>query len=272
LAPVDRPRYRRVSSRVWNDEKFDELSKAKPNAQTLWFWLLTGPLTTAIPGLIPAGVATMAERLNWPLAATRQAWGEIAARGMAVADFKAPLIWLPKAVRHNPPESPNVVRSWRRVLATDIPPSPVARQAEAYIAAFLERMGPAFAEAFAKGIPASFPESGSGTGSGSTTPPSPRAAGGKPPTRKELEHANAELAAWKRDHAPWSLQEIRAHQAACERNGEPVLEVGDPAYDGGPSCWHVPPCEDLDVCRGRIVGELRAKRAQGLTLAEGATA
>src|SRR5690242_16703743 len=115
---------------MWNDDKFCELSPPKPNAQTLWVWLITGPLTTMVPGLVPVGLGTMSDRLGWPYSSTQEKWREIEALGMAKADWKAPLVWLPRAVHHNPPEAPNVAIGWRRTIQNEIPPCPLRDEAE----------------------------------------------------------------------------------------------------------------------------------------------
>lgn len=113
---IEKRRYRKVSTRMYFDKKFTDLSPVKPSGQSLWLYLITGPHTNAVPGLFVAGEAQLAEALNWKLSDFRRYWSEIAAQGMAEADWKARLVWLPKAITHNIPESPNVVTSWRTHL------------------------------------------------------------------------------------------------------------------------------------------------------------
>lgn len=109
---ADEP-YSKVSRRMWTDERFRALSAPKPNAQTLWQYLLTGQRCTSIPGLIAAGVLGLADDLNWPANATKKCLAEIEAAGMAVVDHAAKLIWLPNAVtKHNMPANPSVVIGW----------------------------------------------------------------------------------------------------------------------------------------------------------------
>jgi hypothetical protein len=45
--------------------------------------------------------------------AFREAFGEVFRKGLAEADWKARVVWVPNAVKYNRPESPNVVKSWR---------------------------------------------------------------------------------------------------------------------------------------------------------------
>ena len=106
-------RYKRVSVHLWGDEKFRALSPLPPSGQSLWLYLLCGPQTTGLPGVFSIGEAALAERLGWPLETFRLCWAEISAQKLAKADFKAPLILLPKALNHNPPASQNVVMFWR---------------------------------------------------------------------------------------------------------------------------------------------------------------
>lgn len=143
------PRYRRISTRLWGDERFCALSKPKPNGQSLWIFLLTGPHTGPVPGLFSAGEAALAEVLGWPLAAFRRCWRELEQRGLVHADWRARVVWLPNAVRHNSPESPNVVRSWRAAI-DDIPESALKGDALQSLQAFAEGLGEPYAKAFAE--------------------------------------------------------------------------------------------------------------------------
>jgi hypothetical protein len=140
-------RYRKIEVRIWSDEKFRSLSSLLPSAQALWFYLLTGPHTGPIPGLYRAGRAAMAEELGWDLEAFAQAFAELEDAGMVRADFQARLVWLPNALKHNKPESPNVVRSWRTEIDL-LPECPLKREALTGIGAVLEDAGESFVAAF----------------------------------------------------------------------------------------------------------------------------
>lgn len=141
--------YRKTGVRMWGDDKFRHLSPLPPSGQSLWIWLLTGPKTTNLPGLIAGGRAALAEELGWEQEAFDRCFGEIEGLGMARADWKARLIWLPKAVEHNPPANPSIVVAWRRQFDV-LPECALKSQAEASIVRFLEQKGPAYAEAFAR--------------------------------------------------------------------------------------------------------------------------
>lgn len=164
-------RYSRVSRRMWGDEKFRRLSAPKPNAQTLWQRLLTGPELGCIPGLFEAREAGLADALGWTLAAFRKCWKEIADQRMAFADWSAGLVWLPQGIVHDPPASPNVVKSWR-LAWLELPESELKDQARARIESHLAEMGDAWVKAFSEA---------SGKPSGKPSRKPSRKASDKPP-------------------------------------------------------------------------------------------
>jgi len=140
-------RYRKIEVRTWSDEKFRALSPMPPSGQGLWFFLLTGPHTGPIPGLFRAGRAAMAEELGWPPEAFDEAFAEVSSHGMAKADFVARLVWLPNAIKHNKPESPNVVKSWSTEFDL-LPECPLKQEAMDALKAFVCALGPGFSGAF----------------------------------------------------------------------------------------------------------------------------
>lgn len=89
----------------------------------------------------------MAEELDWDVEAFDEAFQEVFENGMAKADFKARLVWLPNALKHNKPESPNVVRSWRVELDL-LPECDLKNEAIARIREILESIGPSYVQAF----------------------------------------------------------------------------------------------------------------------------
>ena len=140
-------RYRKVEVRTYGDEKFRRLSPILPCGQGLWLYLITGPHTTAIPGLFRAGRAGMAEELGWPLEDFDKAFGEVSAQGMAKADFQNRVIWIRNALKHNSPASPNVVMSWAAELDL-IPECALKCEAISGIQEFLGTLHPAYLQAF----------------------------------------------------------------------------------------------------------------------------
>ena len=140
-------RYRKVEVRTYGDEKFRKLSPIRPCGQGLWFYLITGPHTTAVPGLFRAGRAAMAEELGWPPEAFNHAFQEVLDQGMAKADFENRVVWLPNAIKHNKPASPNVVTSWAAELDL-IPECALKSEAIKAIEEFLNLLGTSYAQAF----------------------------------------------------------------------------------------------------------------------------
>lgn len=140
-------RFRKVEVRTWGDEKFRALTPIPACGQGLWLYLITGPHTGPIPGLFRAGRAGMAEELGWELEAFDEAFAEVFAQGMVKADFKARVMWIPKALQHNTPESPNVVRSWSAEFDL-IPECDLKREAYEGLRNAVSAVGPAFLTAF----------------------------------------------------------------------------------------------------------------------------
>lgn len=124
--------YRRIEVHTWVDEKFKRLSPIQPSAQALWFYLLTGPQTGIIPGLFKAGHAAMAEDLDWNQEAFEKAFQEVLREGLVKDSIKDRLIWIPNAIKYNPPSSPNVIRSWAAALDT-LPECSLRREAIEYM-------------------------------------------------------------------------------------------------------------------------------------------
>ncbi|QGZ62110.1 hypothetical protein [Paraburkholderia acidisoli] len=147
VVPVAKARYRKIEVRMWGDEKFCALSPIQPSAQALWIFLLTGPHTGPIPGLFRSGRAAMAEELNWGPEAFEEAFREVFQQGMAQADWKAKVVWIPNAIKCNRPESPNVVRSWASEWAL-IPECDLKREAYESLRANIHGLGEAYGKAF----------------------------------------------------------------------------------------------------------------------------
>jgi len=149
-------RYRKVDPRIWNDEKFRSLPD---NGKLVFFMLLTHPSMTAL-GAMRATVSGLAEELGWEREAFAEAFAEALRQGMAEHDPKACLIAIPKFIRYNPPESPNVVKAWAG--AVDLLPecalkTTVLHRAKAHTEGMAEGFAKAFAEAFAKAMPKGMP-------------------------------------------------------------------------------------------------------------------
>ena len=149
------PRYRKVEVRIWNDSKFVSMSD---DGKLIFLFLLTHPHMTSI-GAMKGGVGGLSEEMRWDTERLREAFREGVSNGMIEHDEKALLIVLPNFIKHNAPENPNVVKSWRS--ANDLlPESPLKDLAMKRVRAFLGGHGKdpaawikAFDEAFGKGMP-----------------------------------------------------------------------------------------------------------------------
>lgn len=145
-------RYRKVDPRIWNDEKFRSLSD---DAKLVFFMLLTHPNMTAL-GAMRATVGGLAEEMGWGLERFREAFREALSKGMAEHDQKACLVMLPKFLKYNPPESPNVVKAWADSLDL-LPECGLKTRVITESVAFLKGKSKAFQEAlpeaFAKTMP-----------------------------------------------------------------------------------------------------------------------
>ena len=104
--------YRRVFRKAWEGGSFTELPPAPPSARFLWLWLLCGPESTHVPGCLRIGAAGAAEILGWSVQDFLACFEELVSRGMAVADWEHRLVWLPAAIRYNPPANPNTTKAW----------------------------------------------------------------------------------------------------------------------------------------------------------------
>lgn len=148
-------RFRKVEVAVWGDERFQALSPARPNGQTLWLYLLTGPRTTTFPGLVVARDQVMASDLGWELGPFREAFREASGKGMAKADWKAGLVVLRKALIDSTgeprdtakPESPNVIRSWAKSW-DEVPECSLKAEYLLNLESFSKALGEAFHKAF----------------------------------------------------------------------------------------------------------------------------
>ena len=145
-------RYRKVDSRIWNDAKFAGLSD---NGKLVFFMLLTHPNMTAL-GAMRATIPGLAAEMGWQAEGFREAFREALSKGMAEHDEKACFVALPRFLKYNPPESPNVVKAW--VGALDLLPecdlkSLVIQRAKAFTEGMTEGYAKAFREAFAKAMP-----------------------------------------------------------------------------------------------------------------------
>jgi len=126
--------YGRTERFIWKDPRFHDLG---PDGKMVFLHLLSSPGAYPVPGLVHATPLLLVEWLNWEaesdgdvVAALQRVQAAIAVcvdAGWAQVDPRAKLVRIPNAVNHEPPDNFNVVRGWLRVLAQDVPPSPLRR-------------------------------------------------------------------------------------------------------------------------------------------------
>lgn len=149
-------RYRKIDPRIWNDEKFRLLGD---DGQLIFLFLLTHPSQTAL-GAMRATMEGLAIEKRWTVKRFQGPFEKILQCGMAVYDEDVACIWLPKFVRYNEPESPNVVSGWLKAL-NFIPECALRRRAivqAGHAVRSLEDKRGAFKEAFAKAFPEEYAE------------------------------------------------------------------------------------------------------------------
>lgn len=203
----EKGRYRLVSTRLHNDEWYRSLSPSLPSAQHLWHHLLTCPESTFIPGLMKLGQLQLSELLGWPVRAgapwpetkrkrfeelftkrlpkpfqqgfleafpigLEEAFDELRRNGRANADWEACVVWLPNAVRHDPPANPNMILGWEDYFRNELPDCDLKWRAlleiaesvlelrdgaPTFLAAF-ERAFPELRDGLSKRLPKPFPK------------------------------------------------------------------------------------------------------------------
>lgn len=145
-------RYRKIDPRIWNDAKFRSLSD---QGKLVFFMLLTHPAMTAL-GAMRASLPGLATELGWSSEGFAVAFREVSAKGMAEHDERACLVAIPRFLKYNPPESPNVVKAW--LGSVDLLPecrlkTLVLQRAEEFAEGMSDGFRKAFQEVFAKTMP-----------------------------------------------------------------------------------------------------------------------
>jgi hypothetical protein len=153
-------RYRKIDTRIWNDEKFRELSD---DAKLVFFFLLTHPHMTSI-GAVRATLPGLAAEIKWTSESLQRAFAEASSRGMAKHDAEASVIWLPNFIRYNAPENPNVLKAWASAVEL-LPECDLTREAVQAVKDFSKELP----ESFQKELPEVFANTGTVTGAGTGT-------------------------------------------------------------------------------------------------------
>ena len=112
-------RFVHVQPRMWNDERFRQLSSGPPTARELYIYLLTGTRRLSVAGVSNTGLATLAEDLGWETTDVKRCFAEMdesGGNGLAIADWGARIVYLTGALKQieNLPNSPQTAVTWRR--------------------------------------------------------------------------------------------------------------------------------------------------------------
>ncbi len=234
--------YRRVSILFWADAKIRALGD---DAKFLFLCILTHPDQTSM-GIMRGGPASLGEFLGWADRRIAKAFGEGLGKGLWEACPEAAVIWVPKFLKHNPPASPNVVRSWPKLLLP-IPECILKAKAIAALRyateGLSEGFAKAFGEAFGDGLPYTpnsellTPNSNSEVSCAAHTPPP---AGGKsdelppgfiafwtayPKCKRKANRAGC-LGVWKAKHLEDQAADVLAGLQRWTRDGEWAKDDG----------------------------------------------
>lgn len=146
--------YRKVRSTLWGDRKFRELPGL--DSKGLFVLVMVHPNMTSL-GAMRGTLPGLAAELDVSAEAFREAFREVLDKGMVEVDEKACLITYPNFVRHNEPESPNVVLSWSHVILS-LPECPLLYRHIHRCGTYIQRMDPSFSKAFREALGKAFPE------------------------------------------------------------------------------------------------------------------
>lgn len=136
-------KYRKVSVQIWNDTHFRQLTD---DGKLAFIFVLTHPHMSAVGGM-RATLSGLAEELGWTRERLSKAFAKPFERGMLWHDPEACLMALPNFVKHNPPESPNVVKAWIKSL-DELPESPLKSKLYDRVSDCVKSLPEAFRKAF----------------------------------------------------------------------------------------------------------------------------
>lgn len=150
-------RFRKIDTRIWNDEKFRALSD---DGQLIFLFVLTHPHMTSL-GAMRATLAGLAAEKGWTETRFKKGFAEPFRKGMVNYDERASFVWVKNFLRYNAPENPNVVKSWATSLDL-LPECPMKTQLIQSCKEYAKGLPKGFAEGlpepFRKGMPNQEPE------------------------------------------------------------------------------------------------------------------
>lgn len=149
-------RYRKIDTKIWNDENFQAFTD---DGKLAFLFLLTHPHMTAV-GAMRTTIPGLAAELGWPLKRFRVAIRPALSKEMLEVNEQACYLALPKFLRYNEPEGPNsVTKAWPQAMNL-IPECPekamLVARCQTYLNgrsdAFRQAIGDAMGHAMSDGI------------------------------------------------------------------------------------------------------------------------
>ena len=142
-----RSRFKVIHQSMWGSRDFAQLDYT---SQHLFIWLLTGPRTSNIPGVVMASgteIQAALEPNGWPVKRYAKRFAELSRNGMAYGIEGVSLTWLPGGIRWNPPHNQNMVKGWFDQWQL-IPECSIKDAITAYFLDYLSDCPPALKTAF----------------------------------------------------------------------------------------------------------------------------
>lgn len=139
--------WRPVDVRLWGDRKFLACSDG---ARLLWLFLLTCP-SLPLPGVVVGGDGALAEQIGWSPERLREGFAELARNGLEVRR-EARIVWLPNALKYQPPAGPNAIKCWGKKW-DDVPEGDLKAEMWEALRIACKSWGVLFAKLFPKPIP-----------------------------------------------------------------------------------------------------------------------
>lgn len=156
--------YRKVETRIWNDEKFRALSD---DGKLICLFILTHPNMTRV-GAMRATVPGLAVELGWTAKRFAKGfkeglgerfpngWGN-SFQGVWFYDESASFLCLPNFIKYNKPDNPNVVQSWEKVYR-ELPECAMLSAHFNRLGEYVETLSEGFTKRFPKGLPKPLPK------------------------------------------------------------------------------------------------------------------
>lgn len=141
-------KYRKVDPRIWNDEKFSSMTD---DGKLAFLFVMTHPHMTSV-GAMRATLPGLAEELDWEPKAFREAFQEALSKGMVKHNRKACFVGLPRFMKYNPPESPNVMKAWGKAWDL-VPECPEKNTLYHQLKGFAKGLGEGYWKAFLEAFP-----------------------------------------------------------------------------------------------------------------------